>query len=1175
MNLKKGVIAIALFVFLSLTVYSFANPAEDDSVTKLDGGNTTKVENVENTFPEEENVLETEIDEEEEVTNRQVLTTESSTNRVVSSTNTTTTTVSNATSSTEEDVVVENNNTTTTTEPDTTVESDKTEDYSSIVIKVDTLENMVEEAITTTLETDMDKARDYNETEKIENLVSNINDEETKNNLEKRLGVIYTILDDKVEPEITRLGIANLSHLNEGDKTVANVGDKIRIYVYLNEELSVNPIVKIDGVEKEIKLVRATKMSGIVYINDYVIKETDTIPNGNIKFEVYGYKDNSNNEGEKVSSTKDKIMSTLNPYVNFDTEAPTFNIGNGASFESNTIKVTDVNFDYMIVQDMTTGKKITVNEPVYELKPDGDVENGRFDFIAYDKAGNVSKRTNYYLDNVKPYITGTGMIGENEVEFVNEGTYKSVKLNVIDKNLNKVIVYKDDVEIETKTYAWNADKTTVLEYSEAGIYKIVLSDRAKHEVEYTFTIDTTPAIVGASNILVNGDSNEQREFYATNGDEIYAYVRFDEKLSETPTFTFHNNGNDYVVDSTKVTEKEKNGEYTYSVLFDINEDVDMIDGEITFTLSNIKDIAGNETSAVLKPTNGHKVYLDRTINKASIEYSTLEITNGSVIVTLTFDEKVVLDKTAGTWLDKGNNVYQKSYPKNQTQEIKYQDLAGNNNSVTVKIENIDKTSVLIRTAEELRDIFADSSKLSGKTIRIVNDLDMKDITDWKAAEKVSFTLDGSNKTISNLKYETNSHVAIFANQTAAKEIIIKNVNIENAELTSTGTGYVAGAFFVAYADTADLVTIENCHVNNSKVSTNKYAAGFVGYTAGWNKIGDGPVYSDIEIKDSSIKNSEITGGGSTGAAVAHSGANPDTTTEVVNFVAENNVINGEDLEHTGLIVGTANVGKTILENITYNNNTLLGNSNYNKLYGRLVLEETGEYTHIVSTSKELSDSISNATDNMIIKVKNGIYNLDTMLIRNNINLIGESKEAKIILDNIVWGQASVFVEGNKTKIENLTFAITDNAKTIMSNASGTQSVIKISDGTPDINMIEKVEINNIEIIGGEKGMDIHGVTNAVLDKVTITTPEKLGMSVTSSNVNITNSNIGAGTWAGIGIMEVKSSAPSAYQGYSVVKVGNGNIIPSMYAETPSIGNKFEFETPNDWNNIAEQVYTQK
>ena len=1160
MNLKKGVIAIVLFVFLSLTVYSFANPAEDDSVTKLDGGNTTNVNEVENEYPDEENILEAEVEEDEEVTNRQVLTTETSntvrTPSRVTSSNVTSTTTENTT---EENTIVN-------------TETPKEEDYTNVITLVDNLEDMVETAIVSTKITDMDKARDYNKNEKIKEMVSTINDEETKNDLNDRLEVLYTILDDEEKPVITRLGIANLSHLNDGDKTVANVGDKIRLYVYLDEELSVNPIVKIEGVEKEIKLVRATKMSGIVYINDYVIKETDTIQNGNIKFEVYGYKDNSNNEGDKVYSTNEELKSDVFPYVNFDTTLPTTNISNGERIIKKVIEASDENFDYMTIKKVSTNEEIKVTEKTYELKLDEVTDSTLFYVKVYDKAGNVSKNYNIYVDNKLPEIKGIGIIGDNELDFNENVTYKTVNLNVIDKNLQKVEIYKDNELIETRTYKSNQDKTCNLIDFIDGNYKIVVTDMAKNSDEYTFTIDSTPAKVLASNILVSGDPNEQKEFYATNGDKIWVYVRFNEKLTTIPTFTFYNNGKDYVVDSSKVEEKEKNGEYTYSVLFDITPELDMTDGEITFSLSNIKDIAGNETPIVLKPTNGHKVYLDRTINDATITYSTKELTDKNVIVTLTFDEKVELDKSAGTWLDKGNNVYQKAYPKNTTQEIKYKDLAGNSHSVIVTIDNIDTTSVFIRTPEELRDIFADSNKLSGKTLKLVNDLDMKDITDWKAAEKVSFTLDGNNKTISNLKYENDSQVAIFVNQTLAKKIVIKNVNIDNVELSTNGN---YGAFFVADADTADLVTIENCHVNNSKISTNKYSAGFVAYTAGWDVVNDGPVYSDVEIKDSSIKNSIITGGGSTGAAVAHSGGNPDTTTKVTNFVVENNTINGEDLPHTGVVVGTANVGETILENITYNNNTLLGNSNYNKLYGRLVLGDTGKYTHIVNSSKELNDSILNATNNMTIKVKNGEYNLETILIRNNINLIGESKEVKITLNNLTYGQATVFVEGNKTKIENITFAITDNAMNIMKNASSAQSILKVSDGTPDINMIDKVELKNIEVIGGEKGIDIHGVNNAIIDKVVVTTPEKLGMSVTSSNATITNSNIEAGTWAGIGIMEVKSDAPSAYQKYSVVKVGNGNIIPSMYAETPNIGNRFEFETPSDWNKLAEEVYTQK
>ena len=77
---------------------------------------------------------------------------------------------------------------------------------------------------------------------------------------------------------------------------------------------------------------------------------------------------------------------------------------------------------------------------------------------------------------------------------------------------------------------------------------------------------------------------------------------------------------------------------------------------------------------------------------ATVEYSTTELTNRAVMVTLTASEPITLDESAGTWIDKGNNVYQKSYPVNNEQEIKFKDLAGNEGSVTVKITNIDKVA---------------------------------------------------------------------------------------------------------------------------------------------------------------------------------------------------------------------------------------------------------------------------------------------------------------------------------------------------------------------------------------------------------------------------------------------------------------------------------------------------
>ena len=60
----------------------------------------------------------------------------------------------------------------------------------------------------------------------------------------------------------------------------------------------------------------------------------------------------------------------------------------------------------------------------------------------YDKAGNVSKNYNIYVDNKLPEVKGIGMYGDTDVEFLDEGSYKSVNINVIDKNLQNVEIYK-------------------------------------------------------------------------------------------------------------------------------------------------------------------------------------------------------------------------------------------------------------------------------------------------------------------------------------------------------------------------------------------------------------------------------------------------------------------------------------------------------------------------------------------------------------------------------------------------------------------------------------------------------------------------------------------------------------------------------------------------------------
>ena len=458
MDRKKGIIAIVLFVFLGLMVFSFANPADEEATTKLDSTNSENLKE-----DEEKQEVEQKEETEEEESNS-----DSTERRPVVNSNL-------LTGNTSSDLIEDNDDEETTTNPsDDEVEEDENEvedeekNYEAIIALVNNLETMVNSAITSTEITDMDIARDYNINEKIEELVSKIEDEETKKELTEKLDELYKVLNDEVKPKPYSLSIYNYTHDTEGgDVKVANTGDFIRVIAYYNEKLNVTPKATIDGLEGEYELNYSEAMSTstrFVYVRKIKLLSNNEIKDGDLLVKVSGCKDMSNNSCVEIDSTMTDIQNSTYPYVNFDKTAPKFNIGNGASFESNVIEVTDENFDYMIVQDMTTGKTERITEPTYELKSDKDVENGRFDFIAYDKAGNVSKRTNYYLDNVKPVLKATGLVGGEKTTVVDGNSYQKVTINVSDANLNKVVVVDENGnETVLKSYKWN-DKNRNFEY---------------------------------------------------------------------------------------------------------------------------------------------------------------------------------------------------------------------------------------------------------------------------------------------------------------------------------------------------------------------------------------------------------------------------------------------------------------------------------------------------------------------------------------------------------------------------------------------------------------------------------------------------------------------------------------------------------------------------------------
>ena len=328
------------------------------------------------------------------------------------------------------------------------------------------------------------------------------------------------------------------------------------------------------------------------------------------------------------------------------------------------------------------------------------------------------------------------------------------------------------------------------------------------------------------------------------------------------------------------------------------------------------------------PTTENKIIADNTVENVVITAPTIasglvsqpnSSNTGTGVIVI---ENNTLKNVKITTADNSVDLYVSNNVTGRT-------IVRNNTAVDCEVGTV------IATADALVNAFANLK--AGAVLFITDDIDMTGKTIAPVTGNKAFTMYGNGHTISNLN---TTERALFVAHSGSSAYVFKDVVLENCSV-NTASGY--GALFVGDGDTSDEITIVNCHVKNCTVNSAKYAAAFVGYTAGYDVQNNGPVYSDVTIKDCSVTGGSITGGGSTAAAIGHAGGNVDTTSIVENLTVTNVAINGEDAAHTGIAVGTANVGKTIITNVTHSGVT----GNYNTatvFYGRFVPGTTGSLT---------------------------------------------------------------------------------------------------------------------------------------------------------------------------------------------------------------------------------------
>lgn len=235
-------------------------------------------------------------------------------------------------------------------------------------------------------------------------------------------------------------------------------------------------------------------------------------------------------------------------------------------------------------------------------------------------------------------------------------------------------------------------------------------------------------------------------------------------------------------------------------------------------------------------------------------------------------------------------------------------------------------------------------------VKIGKDIVLKEGETWVPATIDGYhgagviTILGNGHTISGL------NAPLFAGGFAGNSgIIVKDLTLDGVKINDAASGQGIGAF-VCNVDSMPTIELDNCHLTNSEIISTGGArvGGLIGWTSGYNKPNDGPVDTYIKIIKCSVEGCTISAKGSVGGIIGHAGCNPATFHTITDCAVKNCVLTSTDDGgwRVGVVVGTANVGKLTINNITESGNTITQTGKtapeHSNLYGRFVPGSTGK-----------------------------------------------------------------------------------------------------------------------------------------------------------------------------------------------------------------------------------------
>lgn len=259
--------------------------------------------------------------------------------------------------------------------------------------------------------------------------------------------------------------------------------------------------------------------------------------------------------------------------------------------------------------------------------------------------------------------------------------------------------------------------------------------------------------------------------------------------------------------------------------------------------------------------------------------------------------------------------------------------------------------VVMTTAELRATLTAFTSAGSGdNVIEIGKDIVLKEGETWVPAKVDGYHGAGVVTVLGNGHKISGLNAPLFAGGFAGNSgIIVKDLTLDGVKINDATSNLGIGAF-VCDVDSMPTIELDNCHLTNSEIISTGGArvGGLIGWTSGYNNPNDGPVNTYIKITKCSVEECKLEAKGSVGGIIGHAGCNPATYHTISECSVKNCVLTSTDDGgwRVGVVVGTANVGKLTINNITESGNTITQTGKtapeHSNLYGRFVPGTTGK-----------------------------------------------------------------------------------------------------------------------------------------------------------------------------------------------------------------------------------------